>query len=125
MVSWDGMNRRKFPRVIYPCLVVVRTDHDQQDALLAHTENVGIGGLCVILRRELKLFSPVDIQLDLLDMGEHIKCKGKVVWVIRRKATESTKPMFYDVGIEFVDMPDSDHQRIENVLRRLVRPVRV
>jgi len=125
MVSWDGMNRRKFPRVMYPCLVIVRTDHDQQDVLLAHTENVGIGGLCVILRRELKLFSPVDIQLDLLDMGEHIKCNGKVVWVIRRKATESTKPMFYDVGIEFVDMADQDRQRIENVLRRLARPARV
>ncbi len=125
MVSWDGLNRRKFPRVLYPCLVVVRTSPNQHDAILSHTENLGHGGLCLIMRKELKLFSPVEIELDLLDMGEHIKCQGKVVWSIRRKESEPAKPLFYDVGVEFVNLSDKDRVRIEQVILRLSKHLHI
>ena len=121
MVSWDGLNRRKFPRVLYPCLVVVRATSEQQDALLAHTENLGIGGLCLIMRREMKLFTPVDIELDLLDMGEHIKCQGKVVWSIHRKDHQPEKALFYDVGVEFVNLEEKDRVRVEQIVQRLAK----
>lgn len=125
MVSWDGLNRRKFPRVLYPCLVVIRAAQDQHDAILAHTENVGTGGVCVIMRREVKMFSPVDVELDLLDMGEHVRCQGKVVWSIRRKSEEPTNPMAYDVGIEFVNISEKDCKRIEQVVQRLAKYARI
>ena len=49
MARWDGLNRRKFPRVIYPCLVVIQNGKvDDRDVILTHTENIGIGGVCVI-----------------------------------------------------------------------------
>jgi hypothetical protein len=121
MGDWGGLNRRKFPRVLYPCLVEVRASGEHQDMILAHTENLGTGGICVIMRRELKIFSPVDIELDLLDMGEHIRCHGKVVWSIRRKDTEPTKPMFFDVGIEFENLPDPEQKRIDQIVQRLAR----
>ena len=125
MMSWDGMNRRKGPRVLYPCLVIVRAGAGQQDAILAHTENIAYGGLGLILKKEIHTFTPVDIEVDLLDLGEHIKCQGRVVWCVRRKSQESTKPLFYDVGIEFGELKEPDQKRIENIIQRLAKPIRV
>lgn len=117
-MSWQGMDRRKFPRVIYPCLVKI-VDQDY-GPILTHTENIGMGGLCVTLKNEIKLFTPVDMEVDLLDLNEHIKPKGKVVWKVRRKAVEEIKPMFYDIGIEFMDMSKQDHDRLEKTLQILI-----
>ena len=121
MNAWSGMDRRKFPRVQYPCLVVIRGDQEEKDVILTHTENIGVGGACVILKRNIKLFSPVEIELDLLDMGMHVKCQGKVVWSILRKMEEEKKPLCYDIGIEFVNLTDRDRQRIDEIAKRLVK----
>ena len=121
MSAWDGLNRRKFPRLKYPCQVVVRAEHDQKDALLAHTENVGTGGICVIIKKNLKMFAPVDIELDLLDFDEHVKCQGKVVWSVQRRSSEVQKPLFYDIGIEFVNLTEKDLRRIEAVTQHLAK----
>ncbi len=121
MNYWDGMNRRKFPRANYPCLLIVRKNHNSPEAMLTHTENVGIGGVCVILKRDLKMFAPVELEIDLLDTQKHIKCEGKVVWVVRRRDNEPTKPSFYDTGIEFVNLQSDDEKRIDSIVQRLMK----
>jgi len=120
MTAWEGMDRRKFPRANYPCLVIIRKDHMTPEALLTHTENIGVGGVGVIIRRDLKLFENIELELDLLDMQSHIKCNGKIVWVVRRKEEEKIKPLFYDIGIEFVNLPEKDRKRIEFIVNRLI-----
>ncbi|MFH1360194.1 MAG: PilZ domain-containing protein [Candidatus Omnitrophota bacterium] len=121
MNAWDGMNRRKFPRANYPCLVIIRHSHAGPEALLTHTENIGIGGVCVILKRNLKLFMPVELEIDLLDTTTHIKCEGKVVWSVKRSSAEEKKPSFYDTGIEFGDIPEVDEERVQDVVDRLMK----
>ncbi len=123
MGQWEGgLNRRKFPRVSYPCLLILRNNNENEnEALLTHTENIGVGGVCVILRRPLKMFCPVEVELDLLDLKEHIKCKAKVVWNVQRKGELSRKPLFFDTGIEFVDLMQKDYQRLQEIIARLVR----
>ena len=121
MTAWEGLNRRKFPRVNFPCLVTVRQNQETHDVILTHTENIGVGGVCVILKKSLKMFTPTDLEIDLLDGNEHIKCKGKIVWSIRRKSDEPVKPFFYDVGIEFVDIQQHDHARIQKTLQRVLK----
>lgn len=121
MSKWDGLNRRKFPRVNYPCLVVLKRGGGTENVILTHTENIGIGGVCIILKENVEIFASVEVELDLLDLGEHIRCKGKVVWNIRRQADSSTKPLFYDVGIEFENIPDSDRKRVEDIVERLAK----
>ena len=122
MSKWDGLNRRKFPRVKYPCLVVIRNDGTLgNDVILTHTENVGIGGVCVTLKKSVRLFSPVELELDLLDLGNHIKCNGKVVWNIQRRIDAAKKPLFYDVGIEFEDITPEDQERMLKIVRHLVK----
>jgi len=119
-MSWEGIDRRKFPRVIYPCMVKITTSDGSQEALLAHTENMGQGGLCVTLKNDIKLFTIVDMEVDLLDLDEHITSKGKVVWNVRRKSVEKVKPMFYDIGIEFTDISDQDQGRLRQNLQMLI-----
>jgi len=121
MTSWDGMNRRKFPRVYYPCLIVLRNAENEQESILTHTENIGVGGISAIIKKNLKMFSAVDLELDVLDLGGHIKCAGRVVWSIRRKEDDSKKPMFYDLGVEFVDLSDHDRARIEEIVKRIAK----
>jgi len=119
-MAWEGMDRRKFPRVMYPCMVKVISSDATLGPILAHTENIGMGGLCVTLKNEIKLFTPVDLEVDLLDIDEHIKPKGKVVWNVRRKAIEEVKPMFYDLGIEFTEISKQDHDRLFKNLQMLI-----
>ena len=119
-MAWEGMDRRKFPRVMYPCLVKIVSSNGSQEAILTHTENIGQGGLCVTLKNEIKLFTPVEMEIDLLDLDEHIKPKGKVVWDVRRKSIEKIKPMFYDIGIEFTEISKQDHQRLRDNLQMLI-----
>ena len=121
MAGWGGLDRRKFPRVNYPCLVVIRHNEAEKDVILTHTENVGIGGVCVILKKNVKMFAAVELELDLLDLGNHIKCKGKVVWNVQRTGDEVTKPSFYDIGIEFVDIGQYEQNRLDEIVNRLMR----
>ena len=120
-MSWQGMDRRKFPRANYPCLVIIRRNHMHPEAILTHTENIGIGGVCVILKKDLGLFTPVEVELDLMDTQLHIKSEGKIVWVVRRKETDEKKPSFFDTGIEFVNIKDKDQERINLIVERLIR----
>jgi len=124
MGKWDGLDRRKFPRVNYPCLVIVRDNgKKEKDIILTHTENVGVGGVCVILKRNIEMFEPVEVELDLLDLESHIKCDGKIVWNVKRKMDEKKKPLFFDVGIEFVNIKSRDQVRIEDIVKRLVAKI--
>ena len=120
MTNWDGLNRRKFPRVNYPCLIKICHARGEPEMILTHTENVGVGGVSVIVKKNFQLFAPVELEIDLMDTGNHIKCQGKVVWSIRRKLTETSKPSFYDLGIEFLEIPAGEHKRLEEIVQRLV-----
>jgi len=124
MGDWEGLNRRKFPRVNYPCLVVIRNNNENDDknnVILTHTDNVGIGGVCVVLKQNVKMFSEVELELDLLDLGEHICCNGKVVWNVQRQSEAPEKPLFFDIGIEFINIVEEDQKRLERIVERLVK----
>ncbi len=121
MSPWSGMDRRKFPRVIYPCMVVLRDAHNQMENILTHTDNIAIGGVCLTFKKHLKIFSPLEVELDLLDCNEHIKCQGRVVWSIRSKGEENMRAMFYDTGIEFINLAEKDQQRLENIIQKLAK----
>lgn len=122
MTSWDGLERRKFPRAHYPCLIVIRHNNRREpEAILTHTENLGIGGVCVILKSSIKLFTNVELELDLLDTGNNIHCEGKIVWCVQRRTSEKTKPAFFDTGIEFSRVDPNNQKRIDDVVKRLVK----
>jgi c-di-GMP-binding flagellar brake protein YcgR len=121
MSHWEGLNRRRFPRVHYPCLVVARIIQDEPETLLTHTQNIGRGGVGILIRKNLRLFTPVELELDLMDLENHVRCHGRVVWSVRRKTDETKGPSFYDIGIEFSDLKEADLRRLEDTIFRVGR----
>lgn len=119
-MTWEGLNRRRFPRAHFPCLIKILREGNPEEVLLTHTENISLGGACVILKKAIDLFSPVDVELDLMDGGDVISCKAKVVWSVRRKAIEQHKPSCYDLGLEFVDIKEEARARVGQTVEHLV-----
>ena len=121
MPNWGGLNRRNFPRIKFPCLVTIAAgSKTPSNAILTHTQNVGVGGICVLMSEDIKKFHSFDIELDLMDLGEHIKCKGKVVWNVPNNAGGSKKNM-HDIGIEFEELHEKDRKRILQAVDKFLK----
>lgn len=115
-MAWEGINRRRFPRANYACVVRIRRK-GSAEAFHTRTENIGCGGVCVMLPKEIGIFSPVEIELDL-ESGEHkISCDGTIVWVVRRTEIDKDVPNFFDTGIEFVNLKKEDKSRIDKIIK--------
>ena len=114
---WGGINRRKFPRANYPCVLTVKRK-DQQDVLSTQTENIGLGGICVILPRDLGIFAPVEIRLDLLKGQSFIECDGTVAWVIACKGNKKSES--FDTGLEFTNLKRKDAIRISSIVEKVI-----
>ena len=119
-MTWDGRNRRKFPRVVFPCLIKVSQRDSGEDLLLTHTEDISVGGLSIFLKTPLALSTKVDIVIDLMDADDHIRCQGCVVWSQQRKTTEAVKPGFYETGVEFMDLKQEDLKRLQAIVAHAV-----
>ena len=120
-MTWEGLNRRQFPRANFPCLIKIVHEGQGDEALLTHTENISTGGSSVIIKKSLELFMAVKVEVDLMDGGDIITSSAKVVWAVRRKAIEEQKPSFYDIGLEFLDLSEAARQRVARTVEHLVR----
>jgi hypothetical protein len=110
---WQGIDKRRFPRAEYPCKVIVLRS-DLRETFSTHTENIGTGGICVILGKELPRFCPVEVLLYLKDKGGPVECNGRVVWMVQEGGS-------FDVGIEFIDIKETDRLRIGKVVQECLR----
>lgn len=118
---WRGIDRRKFPRADYQCLITISKKGTERH-FLTHTENIGVGGICVVLDEDLGLFSEVDIELMLKDEDLPIKCRGNIVWVIKRTEIKNRKPLTrFDTGVEFIDIKETDRARIEKIVDYIIQ----
>lgn len=80
-----------------------------------------MGGICVILEKDLGLFSPVELQIDLKDDCLKVECDGRIVWVVRRAEYEKRKLDHYDIGIEFINLKEEDRARIDTIVDRVLK----
>lgn len=114
MSMWDGFNQRKFPRISLQCEISIESP-ELGRPISAVTENVGAGGVCVILDKFLERFSKCRIRFHLDEKAPMIDCEGKVVWAVPTQAIKSSKKRF-DTGIQFVELEASGSQRIREFL---------
>ena len=111
---WNGINCRKFPRIKSKCEVDIILDgHVEHVSTI--TENIGVGGICIILEKKVDKFAVVKLILDLEDGLSPIECNGRIVWIIEKRILGKGKTD-YDVGIEFLDMNIIDGDRIKNFI---------
>ena len=117
---WEGINQRKFPRVSYRCLIKVSKD-GREEVIETYTENIGAGGICVVLERNFGLFENVSLEVFLEDSGNPIFCSGTVVWVVKRHPATHEEAVKYDTGIEFKNMADEDRARVSQLVESLLK----
>jgi len=113
---WNGIDRRKFPRVHYKCVIYIKK-RSSTKAISTRTENIGVGGICVILDEDLGLFGGVDLELDLENgISSNIKCSGTIVWVVKKRGFDKKGGKLYDTGIEFVGIETAGQGRISKIV---------
>ena len=118
---WNGINRRKFPRASYKCLIAIRKRLTSK-VISTMTENIGAGGICVVIKEDLGLFQGVDLELYINDSHPPIKCGGTVVWVVKKSSPKQKGVYLYDTGIEFIDIRPEDREKlfllVEEILKK-------
>lgn len=117
---WNGINRRKFPRASYRCLITIRKRLTSK-VISTQTENIGAGGICVVIKEDIGLFQGVDLELYLEDDAPPIKCGGTVVWVVKKSEPKQKGVYLYDTGIEFIDIRPEDRERITDLVEEILK----
>ncbi len=108
---WDGFDKRRFQRINLQCEISIKSEEAGRP-ISAVTENVGLGGVCVILDEPVERFERCHVRFELDKNMPKIESYGRVVWTVPLR-TPKAKKSRYDIGIEFMDMDPS----IQTVLR--------
>lgn len=87
--------------------------------LQAQTENLGAGGLCLILDRALERFSTISLRLELDKNLPWIECQGKVIWIVPSRGIGAKKET-YDTGIEFLGLEPAEEDLIRSYVESRV-----
>lgn len=102
--------RRKFPRVDVKYKINIICDGSvilgapQDYTFHTYTENIGLGGIKVVLEKELRVGSLLKLELFIRSKKTFpVLCKGMVVWV-QKANPQGTKPDLFAVGIKFLDL---------------------
>jgi c-di-GMP-binding flagellar brake protein YcgR len=116
---WDGVNRRKFRRTKYPCLITMRKNSPPSAAVFTQTVNLSVGGIRVLIAKKLDVMAEVSLELDLKDMSPALFTTGVVIRSKQLFANKNSKRLRYDTGIRFTHLKDADRRRIEHIIQHL------
>lgn len=120
-MMWDGFNKRKFPRLSLRCELVLRSPYASGQVISAQTENLGAGGVCVILNQALDRFAPLMLRVELDANLPWIECEGRVMWSVPAGSVASKKKNF-DTGIEFVGLQPAQQDLIRHFVAARLEP---
>ncbi|MFQ5953124.1 MAG: PilZ domain-containing protein [Candidatus Omnitrophota bacterium] len=117
---WDGIDQRRFPRVNYKCLIRI-SEGGREEVIDTFTENIGAGGICVVLEKGFDLFEKVGLEVSLGGSDEPIHCDGSIVWVVKRHPAKKTEKLKFDTGIEFINIQENDRERVSRLVDDIIR----
>ena len=112
---WDGFDKRRFPRINLACEIAIESPH-AGGTIPAITENIGCGGVCVLLEKPLERFERCSLKLKLSENMPRIETAAKVVWIVPTRDLKSKK-LLYDTGIEFEDADPVFQQSVKDYLK--------
>ncbi|MBN3040240.1 MAG: PilZ domain-containing protein [Candidatus Omnitrophica bacterium] len=111
----DSINRRRFIRIKFPFTIHLYIP--EMMAISAYTEDISEGGVKVTIKEELKVST--ETELEIYIQQEPINCRGKVIWVKQRDSKFVEDEVFFDTGIEFKNITDSEIESIKHHLKAL------
>lgn len=114
-MATSGLNQRQFPRIELECDIAIK---DQRKGLLhTRTQNLGLGGLCVILDQEIEKLSKIWMRLSLAQPEAYLECEGRVVWMVKTTDVTTGKTT-YDTGIQFLNLNEDQKGLIRSLIDR-------
>lgn len=116
MSGWEGKERRKFPRAVFPCKIILASPIRY---LNSHTENLSEGGIRVLLEEKISPYSIVGIEI-FVDKEKPIRCKGRIIWVKEKINPLENVSVMYDTGIQFIEINDCDQEYLRRLVDRLI-----
>lgn len=118
---WDGFNKRKFPRLALRCELSLTDQIPSGKVIRTQTQNVGAGGVCVILEQAIDRLSVLSLRLEIDPHLPWIQCLGKVMWSVPSRDV-ATKKQTFDTGIEFLDLQPAEQELIRHYVAARLEP---
>ncbi|UCB57203.1 MAG: PilZ domain-containing protein [Candidatus Omnitrophota bacterium] len=91
-------------------------------AIKVSSKNVGAGGLCLTLKEQLKVDSPLQLEIKIPDLKEPIRALGRVVWQKPAKTSGAQPTVHFDTGIEFIGISNFDRFNINRYVKEQIEP---
>lgn len=110
------MERRKFPRASFPCKIIVGSP---LRLMTSYTQNIGEGGVRVILEEKLEVYKPVSLEL-FFSRENPVKCKGRIVWVVEKVNPVENTAITFDTGVEFTNIGEGELKYIQKIVRAII-----
>lgn len=107
-------NRRRFPRISFPCQLTVWRSDGAQQVFLASTHNIGAGGFCVRLDERVPVGAKLDVKIDFTNPSIPFKCKAIVVRSIELQYKT------YEIGAEFDGLDEIKQTFLQGKISEIV-----
>lgn len=113
--------KRKFPRLNINKIKVLWRKEGALDNL-DDIKNISGGGVCLMMdKREAEVGCILQLEFKLPE-GKIIHLKGRVAWIAKLKKNTQGEKESYEVGVEFIDMYDSDREQIKQFVDAFYPP---
>ena len=93
-------------------------------SISTQTENIGAGGICVIIKDDLGLFQGVDVELYLDETRPPIKSGGPIVWVVKKPDPKPKSAYSHVTGVGFIDIRPEDRDKISEIVEEILEKQR-
>ena len=114
----EEANRRRYPRINYPCSITVWRMNQPEEVVMAHTANVGAGSLFVHLNQRMFSGVRVEVKIEFPKAEEAFKCFGKVLRCQDPLSHDEQK--FFAVAIEFEDLKPDQQETLDAIISSML-----
>nr|CAX68983.1 PilZ domain of bacterial signalling proteins [uncultured bacterium] len=104
----DALDRRRHIRVKWPFTIHVYPAH--RPPLSAYTEDISETGVRVTVHEPIPVASVVGVVMYV--NRQPIACKAEVKWLNKRESRFIESGVFFDIGMQFIDLSAHDRQSI-------------
>lgn len=127
-MKYIGPERRKFPRLGIPQLVLYRLETNDPFVMFK-TISRNISGQGLMFETDKPLFMGSRLPLEIYqpsvkykDLIFLVACLAKVIWINRKEGANGLAgDNKYQIGVEFVKMEEEDKDRIIEHVERIVK----
>lgn len=111
---WESLDLRKFPRLALRCDVEISGTNNPL-SIAVMTANIGAGGVCVVMPKEVSKLTRVLIRLHIPDDPEPVESYARVCWVVPSRTPLKNETVF-DTGFEFINISNQDRDRVKKFI---------